>query len=197
MKQKQSPIILASASPRRRALMREAGYRFVVRPSHVSERAPSGLSPAQRVSFLALKKATFVAKKFPNDIVIGADTLVFIHGHAVGKPRNARHAERMLAELSGRWQRVYTGVAVVAQGGKTKFKKSAVSYVKFRKLAAEEIRSAAHKHLDKAGAYAVQEKGDSFVAKIKGRYDNVVGLPMNVVKELFRRLAAQTLTKRV
>lgn len=182
------PLILASASPRRKLLMRQAGYRFIIRPSHVSERAPSGLSPSKRVAWLALKKAKATAKKYPDSVVLGADTLVFINSHAVGKPNNPKHAQRMLSELSGQWQDVITGVAIVWDGGKKSVQKAEVSRVKFRKLTKEEIFRASRKHLDKAGAYAVQEKGDGFVERIEGNYDNVVGLPIKLVKALLRRL---------
>ena len=181
-------LILASASPRRKDLMKKAGYRFRIVPSNVPERTQSGLTHSQRVEALALKKAKAVAKQFPGDVVLGADTLVFINGHAVGKPRNARHAIRMLAELSGEWQQVITGVAVVWDGGAKKIQGSAISRVKFKTLSKVEIEKTAHKHLDKAGAYAVQEKGDGFVNQIKGDYDNVVGLPMRLVKKLLDRL---------
>lgn len=187
-------LILASASPRRKLLMRKAGYRFKICPSHVPERAPSGLSHSKRVEFLALKKAKAVAKQYPTTVVLGADTLVFIHGHAVGKPKNSRHARRILSELSGRWQQVITGVALVWDGGKKSLQSSAISQVKLRKLTEKDIDQASHKHLDKAGAYAVQEKDDGFVEQIKGDYDNVVGLPMKQVKKLLGRLP-QSLSK--
>lgn len=189
-------LILASASPRRRRLMRQAGYRFRIVPSHVSERASKTLRPARLVTLLAARKAIAIAKKFPHDVVLGADTLVFINGHPVGKPRDAAHAARILTELSGRWQRVYTGVALSWAGGRKSLNGTAVSYVKFRALTKDDIVKAAHKHLDKAGAYAVQERGDGFVTRIKGDYDNVVGLPMRTVKKLLRRFF-QLLPKQV
>ncbi len=188
MAQRRNPLILASASPRRRILMRKAGFRFRIIPSHVSERVAYGLTPSQRVAALALKKARAIAKKFPDAVVLGADTLVFINKHAVGKPTGPKHAERMLAELSGRWQDVITGVAIVWAGGKRSVKNAMISRVKFRPLNRDEIRKAARRHLDKAGSYAVQEKGDSFVEEIRGDYDNVVGLPMRLVKRLLRGL---------
>lgn len=177
-------IILASVSPRRRQLMKEGGYRFNVVPSDVVERAPNGLLPHQLVKFLALKKAMAVAKKFPDHPVLGADTLVFINGHVVGKPRHPHHARTILRELSGQWQSVYTGVAVVWEGGRRSAVEVAHSKVKMRILTDADIERAAHEHLDKAGAYAVQEKKDPFVESIIGDYDNVVGLPMRVVKRL-------------
>lgn len=168
--------------------MRNAGYRFRIFPSNVVERVPSGLTPSKRVAALALKKAKAIAKKYPEAVVLGADTLVFINGHAVGKPKNRKHAQRMLAELSGRWQQVITGVAIVWAGGRKAVKNAAISQVKFRRLTRGDILAAAGRHLDKAGSYAVQEKGDGFVERIVGDYDNVVGLPMRLVNRLLRGL---------
>jgi septum formation protein len=111
-------FILASASPRRRLLLRKAGLRFKIIPSHVSERAPAGLNHGPMVRFLALKKARDISKRHPKEVVLGADTLVFIDGKPIGKPKNPKHAEKILRQLSGRWQRVYTGVAVAWAGGK-------------------------------------------------------------------------------
>lgn len=169
--------------------MRKAGYRFRIIPSHVSERAPKALGPAQLVRHLALKKAVATARKYPNDVVLGADTLVFLQNDVIGKPRNEKHALQILRKLSGRWQRVITGVAVAWDGGKRTVAQTATSRVKFRRLSLDEMARASTKHLDKAGGYAVQEKGDGFVEKIDGDYDNVVGLPMRVVKKLLRRSA--------
>jgi septum formation protein len=176
-------LILASASPRRKSLMREAGYRFRVIPSHASERHPAGLSPAQIVQYLAYKKAKTVARHHPEAVVLGSDTVVYIHGQLVGKPRNKTHAKRILSKLSGSWQKVYSGVAVVWARGKKKRVGYALSKVKLRKLTPFDLKKAAMRHLDKAGAYAVQQKDDPFVEKIIGDYDNVVGLPMRLVKK--------------
>lgn len=118
--------------------------------------------------------------------MLAADTLVYINGHVVGKPRNPTHAVRILNELSGKWQKVYTGVAFVWLKQKIDKSSVAVSAVKMRRLSSEEITRVSHKHLDKAGGYAVQEKEDSFVEKIRGDYDNVVGLPMRIVKKYLR-----------
>lgn len=137
---------------------------------------------------LAVRKAVSVARRHANAVVLGADTVVFINGKVVGKPKNAAHARRMLAELSGAWQKVYTGVALVERAGKRSVSGVAMSRVRMRRLSEAEIERASNKHLDKAGAYAVQERGDAFVEKIIGDYDNVVGLPMRLVKRLLRRL---------
>lgn len=164
--------------------MREAGHRFRVVVSHVKETAPRGISPSGLVGMLAQKKALAVARQHPRAMVIGADTIVYINGQVVGKPRDKAHAARILNELSGAWQKVYTGVSVVWNGGKKQKRGVAVSRVKMRKLNEKDIAWASRKHLDKAGAYAVQEKRDPFVEKIVGDYDNVVGLPMRLVNRL-------------
>ena len=189
-------LILASQSPRRRALLRRHGYRFSVRPSHVSEKAPASLGPSSLVRTLASRKALAVARRYPSDIVIGSDTLVFLDRRVIGKPRDAAHARRMLASLSGRWQRVCTGVAVAWEGGRRKQASSATSWVLFRRLTFAEIEKAAGRHLDKAGAYAVQQKGGGFVRKIRGDYDNVVGFPMRLVTRLLRRAAGKKTLQR-
>jgi septum formation protein len=178
------PLILASGSPRRRHLMKAAGYRFRIVVSHAKESVPRGMGPRALVKSLALKKAIAVARRHPDAVVIGADTTVYINGHVVNKPRDQAHAVRMLKELSGAWQKVYTGVVVVTAGGKLRKAAVAVSRVKMRHLTEKDIRRASRKHLDKAGGYAVQESKDPFVEKIVGDYDNVVGLPMRVLNRL-------------
>ena len=164
--------------------MKEAGYRFRVVVSRAKETVPRGVLPSKLVKTLALKKALAVARLHPAAVVIGADTIVYINGHIVGKPRNKNHADRILKELSGAWQKVYTGIAVVQGGGRRRHLGVAVSNVKMRRLNNKDIAWASRKHLDKAGAYAVQERRDPFVEKIVGDYDNVVGLPMRLLNRL-------------
>jgi septum formation protein len=176
--------------------MRKAGYRFKIVVSDVHERQPRGLTEGRLVNHLALKKALWVARKHPEAVVLGADTLVFVDHKIIGKPRSSRHAEQILQTLSGRWQKVYTGVAVAWDGGKRRRVAAALSRVKFRKLSREEIKKASSKHMDKAGAYAVQKKSDNFVEEIRGDYDNVVGLPMRLVRKLLR-LSGHTVSKAV
>ena len=193
-------VVLASGSPRRKALMREHGYRFRVVVSGVHESVPRGTRPGAMVKMLAVRKALAVAKKLQSEIVIGADTTVFIDGRIIGKPRHPAHAARMLKTLSGAWQKVYTGVSVAWAGGRKMVAGVAVSGVKMRRLTDAEIGRASHRHLDKAGGYAVQEKKDAFVERIRGDYDNVVGLPMRLVRRLIaearRRGAGGTGRKR-
>ena len=188
-------FILASASPQRKTILKKAGYKFRIIPSHAAETHPRKLGPAALVKHLALKKALSIAKEYPEEIILGADTLVFVGKRPIGKPRNVKDAQRILRILSGAWQRVYTGVAVVQAGGKTKRTGASVSYVKLKKLTAEEIIAASTKHLDKAGAYSIQHKKDRFVEKLRGDYDNVVGLPLRLVKKLLRGLSGRGLRR--
>jgi len=179
------PLILASLSPRRRHLMKKAGIEFKIVPSDVKE-THSWLRPSSLVKFLALKKAVSVSRKHPGSLVLGADTVVYVGGKIIGKPKSERDAEEILRRQSGRWQRVFTGVALVWDGGRSRKSGVSVSRVKMRVLAAADIDWAIRHHLDKAGAYAVQQKDDPFIEQIIGDYDNVVGLPMRVVRKLLK-----------
>jgi septum formation protein len=174
-------IILASASPRRQKLLKEWGVKFKTVPSRIIENTVFK-APYRIVTDLALQKAESVAKNFKAGIVIGADTIVVLKGEIIGKPDNPAHAARILAKLNGSYHRVYSGIAVIDAATRKTRTAFEVSRVKMRKLSSDEISKFSHKHLDKAGAYAVQEKGDAFVEKIEGDYFNVVGLPYDKLK---------------
>lgn len=177
-------LVLASSSPRRRAILRAAGIRFRVDPSNTDE-SSSEKDPRRLVVALARKKALEVASRHPDLPVLGADTVVVCSGTILGKPANLADAVRMITLQSGRWQRVYTGTALVV--GPRVYTDLAVSRVKARKLDPERLRRLAGKHMDKAGAYAVQDRKDPLVERIVGDRDNVVGLPMRSVRRLLRR----------
>ena len=182
------PLILASASPRRKELMKGLKIPFRVIPSGLAEPPPGWLDPATYTKKLALAKAQGVAKRVPESWVLGADTVVVHRGQILGKPIDFADACRILSRLQGSTHRVVTGVALMnAATGKAKTA-HAVSEVTMRRMEPAEIGRYARKHLDKAGAYAVQEKKDPVVAQIKGSYTNVVGLPMELVKKLLRGL---------
>jgi septum formation protein len=169
--------------------MAEAGLKFVVKPSHVSETSKETV-PAKLVRELALRKARATAKKLQSGLVIGSDTIVVLKGEVIGKPDNNAHAAEILGKLNGTWHKVYTGVAVVdAATGRQKVA-SCMSRVKLRNLGSEEVKRLSQKHLDKAGAYAVQETGDRFVEKIIGDYTNVVGLPMPTLLRLLKLMGS-------
>lgn len=184
---KTARLVLASGSPRRRAILRAAGVRFTVDPSGVSEKTRER-DPRKLVVLLARRKAADVAKRHPGRLVLGADTIVVCAGEILGKPKDAKDGERMLRLLCGRWQKVWTGVAVVAPDGRL-HSGAALSRVKARALPEAKLRALVGKHMDKAGAYAVQDRKDPLVEKIVGDRDNVTGLPMRLVRKLLARAA--------
>ena len=187
-------IILASASPRREQLLRQAGCEFKVWPSRAEEDNAAALPPDDLVRLHARLKAQAVANEVqPGDIVIGADTIVVLAGKVYGKPEKAAAAEAMLAELSGRTHSVWSGVAVVSQG---QWLVDAVeTRVTLAKLTAEQIRRyvATGEPLDKAGAYAVQGRGALFVERLEGCYFNVVGLPLRALSRLLSQAGVELL----
>lgn len=177
-------LILASASPRRRAILRAAGMRFSVVPSGVDE-AIRERDPRRLVVKLARLKALDVAARRPGHPVLGADTIVVCRGEILGKPKDLEDAVRMITLQSGRSQRVYTGTALVV--GRRVYTEVAVTKVYARRLDAARLRRLAGKHMDKAGAYAVQDRSDPLVERIVGDRDNVTGLPMRSVRRLLAR----------
>ena len=176
-------MILASRSPRRIELLRKAGYKFEVIPAQRAEKTLYK-RPGDMVRDLALKKAFEVARKYPRETVVGADTLVFCKGRVIGKPKNVKHALQILKLLNNSWQTVYTGVAIVNFDKKKLLTGVAKTRCKARNLTSEQLRQMAGKHLDKAGGYAVQDKGDMFIEKITGSATNVVGMPMELLKKM-------------
>ncbi len=179
-------IILASGSPRRSEILTQVGWEFEKFVSDVDESEREGESPEIYVQRLARTKAETVAEKFPGEIVLGADTTVVIENQIIGKPLDLQDAWRMLEMLSGRWHEVLTGVALVKNGKSVAGLQT--TKVKFAELSGEEIAFLVEKGepLDKAGAYAVQAQAALFIEKIEGDYWNVVGLPVNLVYELYK-----------
>ena len=177
-------IVLASASPRRKQLLKEAGIPFRVLLSRMVEPPAGNENPIAYARKLAAAKARLVAKKVRHGRVLGADTIVVLKGKIYGKPADYPDACRILTRLQGSTHRVITGVALVdAATGRAKIS-HAVSRVTMRPMDSAEVQRYARRHRDKAGAYAVQEKRDPVVVKISGSYTNVVGLPMELVKKL-------------
>ena len=173
-------IILASASPRRRELLERIGItNFTVAAPNVDESVEPGLSPADMVEELSLRKARAAAQKSgPDDLIIAADTVVSLDETVLGKPRDEDDAFAMLSALSGRENCVYTGVTVL-RGGRAVTEHEATA-VTFRALAPDEIRGyiATGEPMDKAGAYGIQGVGALLVSGIRGDYSNVMGLPV-------------------
>jgi len=181
----QARLILASGSPRRRELLAYFGLPFAIVPSDAEEIAlGSGL---ERVAALARLKGAEVARRYPALPVLSADTLVCVDDLVLGKPTDAKDAQRMLRLLSGRWHSVYTGVCLRTPDGQVR-EKVDTTRVKFRALNAAEISRYVEtgEPMDKAGAYAMQEIGGIFVERIDGSPTNVIGLPLAAVASLLQ-----------
>jgi septum formation protein len=183
-------FLLASASPRRRELLRNAGFDFDVQPSRIMEEITRGEPPEEFARRAAREKAMEVAASSPaGSLVLGADTVVVIDGETLGKPSDQEDATRMLQLLSGRTHQVHTGVCLVSAPGKIEALEHATTLVTFRGLDEEEIRRYVEsgEPMGKAGAYAVQGLASKFVTRILGCYSNVVGLPVALVYEILKK----------
>lgn len=174
----QSALVLASASPRRVALLRQAGAAFTVVDPGPDRAWPGKAEPRHGVRALALDKARRVAAKRPDSVVIGADTVVVLRGKRLGKPADAGAAREMIRSLHGRRHEVWTGIAVVR--GSEQRTAAECTTVHFCKLSDEEIDAfvASGESLDKAGGYGIQGLAGQFVRGIEGDYTTVVGLPL-------------------
>ncbi|MBK9142252.1 MAG: septum formation inhibitor Maf [Candidatus Melainabacteria bacterium] len=184
-------LILASASPRRVALLTTLGLQFEVRPSSVDETIHTPMSPEEAVIELAGLKARAVAAETGGEahtLVLGADTIVAYAGELLGKPGNPEEARRMLRLLSGTSHQVFTGVCLVLpSGGEVSACQETI--IHFRELCEEEIDAyiATGEPLDKAGAYALQGAAAAFVSKLEGCYTNVIGLPVPLTVSILRQ----------
>lgn len=174
------PIILASASPRRSELLRQLGVEFRVAPSCIPELLEGEMTAREFSQINAYRKARAVAKRFPDSLVLGADTLVCLDGAIFGKPESLDKAFEMLEQLQGRTHYVVTAICLLHLRDRRQRLFSETTAVTFRPLDAVSIQRYLVKvdPLDKAGAYAIQEEGDSIVEKISGSFSNVVGLPV-------------------
>lgn len=180
-------LILASQSPRRLELLKQITDQFEVVPSSVEEKIDYGLRPEENARLLARAKAEAVAKNYPDCWVIGADTLVTLHQEILGKPEDIADAQRMLRRLSGNEHRVATGICVV--GPKKTLDKTVTSKVRFKTLTEEEIVNYVKtgEPMDKAGAYAIQGKGSFMINDFSDSKTNIIGLPLDELKELLRK----------
>jgi septum formation protein len=187
------PLVLASASPRRREILEQLGVAFRVIPSGIDERALPGETPAQHVQRLAHEKAAHVRAALQGDashpVVLAADTVVLIDDLVLGKPSDDAEAEQMLLRLAGRTHEVITAMAVCEAGTEHRDELSVITRVRFRSLDAESARAyvASGEGRDKAGSYAIQGLGAGLVAAIDGSYTNVVGLPAVEVLDMLQR----------
>jgi len=183
-------IILASASPRRAELLRQIRVEFELLPSQVEERPHPDEAPADYIIRIARAKVIAVARQREAGLVIGADTVVVLDGHLIGKPEDEADARRLLRRLAGRWHAVMTGVALIDLETRREVADYDKTLVKFAQLTDTEIEWYANtgEPMDKAGAYGIQGLGGLFIDEIAGNYYNVVGLPIPLVYRLARRL---------
>ena len=190
-------IILASASPRRKELLGKLGIPFQVEASELPESYVNNLTPVEMVRFLSLEKARMVSKKYPDALIIAADTIGVLGRKIIGKPDGAGDAVRMLRELSGRTHRVITGFTIMdGETGKT-LTQTVTTEVTFRKLSRREIEAYVRtgEPLDKAGAYAIQGLGAVLVKETKGDYYNVMGLPLSALAAALKRFGVRVLNE--
>ncbi len=179
-------LVLASQSPRRAELLKNAGFEFIVRSASIDETVRDGENPEQHVERLAWEKANAIPST-PDEIVLAADTIVVLDNEILGKPRDADDAERMLTLLSGRKHEVLT--AICLRCGAEAAQELAATNVWFMTLSAAQIHDyvLTGEPMDKAGAYAIQGIASRYIERIDGSYSNVVGLPIAAVHRLLNR----------
>ncbi len=188
------PLILASASPRRRHLLAERGFHFKIEPADVTELAPEHLTPGEIVLFNARLKAAAVAAKHPGALVLGVDTLVACDTRIFGKPAHLVAALEMLRRLNGRAHEVFSGVwlSCLATGVERGFVE--MTRVHFRHLAEPRLHEylARIGPLDKAGAYAAQDDDGELIERVEGSFSNVIGLPMEALEPMLAELGVRS-----
>ncbi|MEK7281057.1 MAG: Maf family protein [Chloroflexota bacterium] len=188
-------IILASASPRRKALLEKIGLKFKVEPSDYEETISAELEPHELAKSLSLEKAKLVAKNHKNALVIAADTFIAFEGKILGKPLTEAEAKEMLSTISGKPHSVITGFTIIDTENNKTVSKSVETRVHLRALSSSEIDAyvKSKEPLDKAGAYAIQGLGSVLVDRIEGDYFNVMGLPLSTLTESLKEFGVHIL----
>ncbi len=188
-------IILASQSPRRKKLLEQIGLKIKVVPSNIDEKLNPRLSPKGQAETLSLEKAEMVAEKYPDAVIIAADTIVDSNGDILGKPKSIDEAKRMIKKLQGKTHTVITGFTITNTATKKTITDSVETKVSFRKLNESEIKNYVKKEnpMDKAGAYGIQGVGVTLLEKINGDFSNVVGLPLSKVIPALKKFGIDVL----
>ena len=182
-------VILASTSPRRRELLALLGIAFEIIPP-VAEEIPSpGLSPREQAKQFALDKALSIARRHPDDLVLGSDTVIEIDGTLVGKPQDLDDAETMLRQLRGRSHQVHTGIALIYEAAYVTIVHVETALVRMTPFTDQELRRYLEtgESLGKAGAYSIQGEAARFIEKIEGDYPTIVGLPLRQTADLLEQ----------
>jgi septum formation protein len=179
-------VILGSQSPRRRELLKKIVNDFRVVPSGIDEERFRERDPVEFALMMAVAKAKEISARYPASLVIAADTLVCLNEEIFGKPKSRAEARAMLRKLSGRRHRVVTAVALSRKEDDRLRTGHETSWVTFKRLSREDIEGylQTKQYLDKAGSYAIQDAGDALVESLEGDYDNVVGLPVRLLRSL-------------
>jgi septum formation protein len=190
-------IILASASPRRQALLRALGLEYRAVPSRAAESGPFPTGASRLTETLAYAKAADVAARSDTGLVLGADTVVECEGRVLGKPHDPDEARRLLRQLSGRAHLVVTGLVLVEAGSRRTEIGHDVTEVRMRPVTDAEIEAyvGTGEPFDKAGGYAIQGGARAFVEGIRGSYTNVMGLPLGKLRELLLRFGIDPLAR--
>jgi len=185
----QSRLILASASPRRHELLGRLGLSFDVIPAQVTEYEDPAADPREMVTHNASIKADWVSECYPDALVLGADTTVYIDGTVLNKPADLAEAKRMIRKLSGKSHTVYTGIAIRRKSDGLALNEGVASEVIFKSLSDTEIDHylLMVNTLDKAGAYSIQDHTDMIIAGYKGSFTNIMGLPVDETKQILTR----------
>ena len=188
-------IIRASASPRRKELLKKLGLRFRVEPSDYEENLAAGLEPHELAVTLSLGKARRVAQNHRRALVIAADTFIVFEGKTLGKPRTEAEAREMLSTLNGKPHSVITGFTIIDTASGKVLSRSVETKVYLKKLSPDEIDAYVRtkEPLDKAGGYAIQGLGAVIVERIEGDYFNVIGLPLSALAESLKEFGVQVL----
>ena len=180
------PIILASASPRRQELLKNAGIAFEICPANIPEVPRAGEAPVTFAERMAREKARVVSASLPDRVILAADTVVAVGNEILGKPADTEDAIRMLCLLSGRTHAVTTGVCLIGEGFEdVRYETTAIE---FSRMTEAEIRDyvSTGEPMDKAGAYAIQGGASGWITRIDGDYNNVVGLPVELVLRMLK-----------
>ncbi len=177
-------IILASSSPRRKEILTNEGYNFIIDSKDIDETMDNLSTPIENAKRIALMKAKAVSDKYPNDIIIGCDTIVVYDNIIYGKPKDESHAKEMLKKFSGNTHEVISGVAIITPN--KIYNLVDVSKVKFKELSNKIIDSyiKTKEPFGKAGSYAIQGYGSNLIEDYEGDLDNIIGLPIHIIKPI-------------
>lgn len=187
-------LILASQSKARRKLMEELGLPFECHTSGYEEDMAAFKDPGKLAKHLALEKARYIAKKFPDSVIIGADTFITVGRVKIGKPDTRREAESIIRSMSGKTIKVHSGIAVIQTGNKGEITKELVEHVltklKIKKMSQTEIHTLANhdEALQISGAFSIEGEGGKMVQKIEGDYNNVIGLPIFQLQKMLKKI---------